>query len=186
MDDVRKYINKRYPRWLDYSEYQCSRAGIDGEGVDVLNEVMCDLLQKPEKLLTSLFERKSKGYTELDYFVLRMIKLNATSLTSPYRYRYRQLPTNENVDYTTIDIEDVFNDDEEDTAGYILDKTRKVREILEELDLSDLALKVFNHRFFMGEPFTGWDGPESRKELYDIYSGVVELIKQHLKGGSLF
>jgi hypothetical protein len=43
---LNKYIEKRYDRWLDYAKYHCSLAGMSSEAIDVLNEVMCMLLQK--------------------------------------------------------------------------------------------------------------------------------------------
>ena len=81
---VNNYITKRYERWLDYSLYHCGLAGISDEATDVLNEVICSLLQKQSKLLDKLLDTKKNGYTELDFFVLKMIKLNASSPTSQY------------------------------------------------------------------------------------------------------
>lgn len=186
MDDVKKYIEKRYDRWLDYSVYHCQRAGIDGEGVDVLNEVLCDLLQKPTEMLLELLNKKSGQYRELDYFVLRMIKLNATSPTSPYRHRYRSVAVDANVDYMRLEIEDMdVDEDEYDSASYILEKTRKVREILDALDLTPRARKIFEHRFLHGEPFTEWDGPEPVKMLYETYTKVTELIKNMVNGTTM-
>lgn len=48
---VNNYITKRYERWLDYSLYHCGLAGISDEATDVLNEVICSLLQKKSRLL---------------------------------------------------------------------------------------------------------------------------------------
>mgnify|MGYP000120361103 CR=1 FL=1 len=72
---VNNYITKRYERWLDYSLYHCGLAGIPDEATDVLNEVICSLLQKKNRLLDKLLETRKNGYTELDFFVLKMIKL---------------------------------------------------------------------------------------------------------------
>lgn len=36
-EEVNNYITKRYSKWLDYSSYQCTRAGIPNESLDVLN-----------------------------------------------------------------------------------------------------------------------------------------------------
>ena len=100
---VNNYITKRYERWLDYSLYHCGLAGIPDEATDVLNEVICSLLQKKNRLLDKLLETRKNGYTELDFFVLKMIKLNASSPTSQYRSRYKPLPADDNVDYTRLD-----------------------------------------------------------------------------------
>ena len=45
---VEKYIGRRYERWLDYAVYHCGLAGIPDEANDVLNEVLCSLLQKDD------------------------------------------------------------------------------------------------------------------------------------------
>lgn len=184
-DEVNKYIEKRYERWLDYSKYHCSCAGIEDEATDVLNEVLCSLLQKPEKQLQSLYERKSGQYTELDYYILRMIKLNATSPTSPYQHKYRPLPVDANVDYSRLDIEDL-PDEDYDRPGDVLEKTNQVREILCRLNLSEKARKVFEWRFFLNEKFRDWPGPETEKELFDLYYKAEKLIKEKLNGKTLF
>lgn len=119
MNEINEYITKRYDRWLDYAEYHCSHAGIPDEANDVLNEVLCSLLAKDQTFITRLLHSKKNGYTELDFFVLRMIKLNACSPTSPYQSRYKGIPTDENVDYSRIELAD---EDEEqfDRAGIFL------------------------------------------------------------------
>ena len=94
---LNKYIEKRYDRWLDYAKYHCSLAGMSSEAIDVLNEVMCMLLQKPLEHLSRLMEAKQGKYTELDWYILQMIKLNVTSDTSPYRHKYKPIPVDENV-----------------------------------------------------------------------------------------
>lgn len=182
---VNNYITKRYERWLDYSLYHCGIAGIPNEAADVLNEVLCSLLQKDIKKLEKLLESKKNGYTELDFFVLRMIKLNATSDTSPYRSKYKSLPVDENIDYTRLDIEDI-SDESEDRKAEILDKLHLVRETFENLDLSTIAARVFEFRFFQDRNFSEWDGPETLKQLYEIYNGVQELIRKKISGESIF
>lgn len=184
-EEINKYIQKRYDRWLDYASYHCSCAGIGDEAIDVLNEVLLDLLQKPEVKLIGLLHKRSEQYTELDYFVLRMIKLNATSPTSPYRHRYKPIPVDANVDYSRLDVEDL-SDEEYDRSADILEKTNQVREILFRLNLSEKARKVFEYRFFHGEMFCDWPGSESEKELFDTYYKVISLIKEKLNGKTLF
>lgn len=60
---VNNYITKRYERWLDYSLYHCGLAGISDEATDVLNEVICSLLQKKSRLLDK-FQQESESVTE--------------------------------------------------------------------------------------------------------------------------
>ena len=182
---VNNYITKRYERWLDYSLYHSGLAGISDEATDVLNEVICSLLQKQSKLLDKLLDTKKNGYTELDFFVLKMIKLNASSPTSQYRSRYKPLPVDDNVDYSRLDIEDI-PDDSVDRNAEILDRLHLVRDTFESLELGDLAAQVFEFHFFQDGNFSEWEGPETLKQLYEIYNGVQELIRKKINGSSLF
>lgn len=182
---IEKYINKRYNRWLDYASYHCGLSGMPDEATDVLNEVLCSLLQKDSAKLEKLLEAKRNGYTELDFFVLRMIKLNATSDTSPYRSKYKPLPADTNVDYSRLDIEDV-PEETSDRNEIILERFHQVRETLEELELSPIAKKVFEYRFFEDSNFSEWPGTESLKQLYEMYNKVQELIRKKIAGESIF
>ena len=182
---VNNYITKRYERWLDYSLYHWGLAGISDEATDVLNEVICSLLQKQSKLLDKLLDTKKNGYTELDFFVLKMIKLNASSPTSQYRSRYKPLPVDDNVDYSRLDIEDIPGDSVDRNAE-ILDRLHLVRDTFESLELGDLAAQVFEFHFFQDGNFSEWEGPETLKQLYEIYNGVQELIRKKIAGESIF
>lgn len=183
--EVNNYIAKRYDRWLDYSKYHCGLAGTPDEANDVLNEVLCALLQKDDKMLCALLSAKKNGYTELDFFVLKMIKLNATSDTSPYRNKYKPVPSDDNIDYSRLEIEDMAEETEDNTS-IVLERMHQVREIFDNLDLSPLARKVFSFHFFQDNNFTEWTGQEPLKRLYEIYNGVQELIRKKINGESIF
>ena len=114
-----------------------------------------------------------------------MIKLNASSPTSQYRSRYKPLPVDDNVDYSRLDIEDI-SDDSEDRNAEILEKLHLVRETFESLDLGTVAARVFEFHFFQDGNFSEWKGPETLKQLYEIYNGVQELIRKKINGNSLF
>jgi hypothetical protein len=181
-DVIYKYIEIRYPRWLDHSEYWCSVKGIQAEAIDIMNEVIVDLLKKNDSKLEALYSKESKDgkYREIDFYVLRMIKLNIYSPTSPYQSRYKSIPTDD-VDFARLRISDYSNEDE-DKPGELLNKFHIVEEALGSLNLSIKAREVFKHRFLMGLPFSQWPGIEDKKELYDIYNKVVEMIKDKING----
>ena len=183
--EINKYIKNRYDRWLDYSNYHCGCAGISGESVDVLNEVLYSLLQKCDEVLDKLYNAKQGQYTELDFYVLRMIKLNATSPTSPYQSKYKSIQTDDNVDYSLLEIED-YCDEEVDRSGYILDRMHQIRDIIEELGFSDKAMAIFEFRFFQDGAFKEWDGDENIKELYDMYSKIVDVVRRKINGELIF
>lgn len=183
--NIDKYISKRYERWLDYASYHCTQTGIPGEAHDVLNEVLCSLLQKDNEKLELLIKAKKNGYTELDFFVLRMIKLNATSETSPYRSKYKSMPVDCNVDYSCLEIEDVQEEDI-DRNELLLQHFRLVREVLDGLGVSAFAKRVFEFRFFEDSNFSDWQGKEPLKLLYGTYNGVLKLIREKIAGQSIF
>lgn len=62
---VNNYITKRYERWLDYSLYHCGLASIPDEATDVLNEVICSLLQKKNKLLDNYLKQEKMAIQSL-------------------------------------------------------------------------------------------------------------------------
>jgi hypothetical protein len=91
MDTIRDYISLRYPNWLDYARYQARVNNFEGWEEDLLNDVVCDLMKKDEAKLLEMLHRQTKKIvngvptTELDKFVLKMLKLNATSTVAPFR-----------------------------------------------------------------------------------------------------
>jgi hypothetical protein len=183
--EITRYIEHRYARWLDYSLFHCTQAGISDEASDVLNEVVLYLLEKNECKLLTLYNTKKGQYRELDFYVLRMIKLNIYSPTSPYQNRYKPIPKEE-VELSCIKLVDFDDDDDDDDKpARIFDQINQVRTIADELNLSDKAKRIFKHRFILGLPLSEWDGPEQKKELYETYNKVVNLIKQKLNGKTL-
>lgn len=196
MHEVNQYINDHYYRWLDHATYHCSRHGMPDEANDVLNEVLAYLLRKDEsKLLKLRFTQAKYGkfadgvpYMEIDIYVLAAIRLNVTSPTSPYQSRYKKYPTAEEMDFSRLEIEDDI-DDGADKPAKILEEMNQVRNAYEDLlslGLPDVYRKVFEWRFFNDRAFIDWPGDEGKKELYDIYNKVKNLIKQKINGEGLF
>ena len=182
---INEYVNKRYDKWLDYAKYHCIVAGMKGEENDVLNEILLSLLQKDEKFLLTLLERKKDNYTELDWFVIKMINRNITSPSSPYKQKRICRNIDRNIDYVKLNIKDE-EDEESDKAGITCERMDKVREVIEELALSPRAKQIFYFRFFCGENFKNWQGGESLVKLYNVYNNVTELVKQKINQKSLF
>jgi|GEM_PF-144914 len=179
---IENYITKRYERWLDYSNYHCELAGMPDEASDVLNEVLCDLLQKDNAKLEKLLQAKKNGYTELDFFVLRMIKLNATSDTSPYRNKYKPcMPVDNDTDCSRLEIEDKSTNVVDNSAILFL-KMQIVRFVFDHLEMPNLNRAVFKYRFFEDRPFSEWNYKEwpqisGCKMLYQTYNETCFLIR---------
>ena len=91
-------------------------------------------------------KKKNDGYRELDFFVLRMIKLNAQSETAPYRAKNKPMPVDRNVDYTRLDIEDKMTD-QIDISGLYLKRFNLIQEIVDRLDLSRFEKDVYYYVF---------------------------------------
>ena len=175
--EIEKYITKRYERWLDYSKFQCTRKGILDEAIDVLNEVLLSLLEKDESKLIEMYRRKKSGYTELDFFILRMINLNVNSPTSPYQNKYKSLPSDDNVDYACLELED-SQEDQIDSAGIILEKMHLIRFIFDRLELSQTELAIFEYKFFEDYIIPELTVFDTQKRLYDTYNYVEDSIKK--------
>ena len=174
MITVAQYINKRYDRWLDYAVYHCAHAGMTDEANDVLNEVLYSVLKKDPSELTRLLSLKKNGYTELDFFVLRMIKLNATSDTSPYRSKYRnKLLYDVNKDYMDVKIidEPYVNID---NPALMVWRTRLIRFIIKHIEVPQFDKAVFEYRFISNEMFSSLD--LNLKALYCCYNRTLDII----------
>lgn len=184
MDEINKYIEKRYNSWLEYSRHQCSCVGMQGEEVDLLNEVMDTLLRKSETKLQGLFAakkiQKDKEYTDLDFFVLRMIKRNCYSETAPYKAKNKPIPR-ANTDLSRIKVADV-SEEETDHAGYVFEKMSEIRKLIESMGFSDKAMAIFEYRFFEDGSVKDWPGTEKPKEIYSIYSRIMKLLKKKING----
>lgn len=185
-DAVNDYIKKRYNRWLDYAKYHCSLAEIPNEAVDVLNEVLLMLLEKNRDIVLRLLNSPRDKYTELDFYVLKMIKLNVTSPTSPYQFKYKSIPIDDKVDFRQLNIIEEPEDEEEDKSSYIRNRFQEIRGILEELNFSEKAVRIFTWRFLAGESFDSWPGPEKKRELYAVYKAVFRAILEKREGNLLF
>lgn len=181
--ELNDYISNRYNRWFDFSKYHCEKAKIPHCAVDILDEVLLSLFEKDENKVLKLYNSKNGDRTELDWYILRAIRLNVYSPTSPFQSKYRPIP-NADVDHKRLNIPDC-QDEEPDKPAILLEKFNQVREIFEQLHLSCHAKRVFEHRFFHDLSFSEWEGPETSKQLYDIYSSVVKLIKKRINGESL-
>lgn len=178
-DPIRDYVTARYGRWLDYSRFHCSQAGIPDESVELLNECLLSVLKKDADYLLNLYKRKRQGYTELDYFVLKTIKLNAHSLSAPYRWKNKPIQRDTDIDFQRLRIIDE-QDEESDRPAEALKQMRLVRYVFNALELSEFERAVFEFRFINGENLSNWTGLESQKKAYSIYRQTSATIQNIL------
>lgn len=186
MTEIEKYINKRYKAWLDYSKFKCGNQGFESESTDVLNSVLIEVLSKDEAFLTDLYQKKKGPYRELDFFILKIIAVYASSDTAPYRAKYRnKLPIDANIeDMSRLDIIDEKNSDG-DTAGQIAIEMSLVRFIFERLDLEEIERFAFEQKFFLGEKTSKSTETYALKNLYMAYNTVESAISTILTSQGL-
>lgn len=85
------YITFRLPNWTDYARHQCKVQHLEGWADDLINEIVIDLLRKPAEKTAGMLARETRKIvngrptTELDKFVLTMIKTNARSHFASFR-----------------------------------------------------------------------------------------------------
>lgn len=181
-ETIRKYISVRYEHWLDYSKYKCSKQNMEGQENDVLDDVLLNVLQKDEQQLIGLYTRKKvqKGveYSELDFFILRMLDLNITSETSPYRHKNKSIPAARDVRIERLKIPDIEYF-ETDRPAEILKQTELIRKVFNRLRLTSFEYAVFEHRFFLHESLQEMEWHESirlKSQIYNEVLGVVQTL----------
>ncbi len=179
LEDVKKYISTRYQRYLDYADYHASLAGLDQQGPDVLHEVVISILEKDEKEMTDLLHRKkiSQGLREIDFYILRMIKLNCHSKTSPYRYRYRFPVQDGNLSTEDLKEKPVEHYDHMDSEDLTCARYEMIREILDSMDIfTEDEKEIFRWKFFLENTWRQWEGGHSKELLQRTYKAILAAI----------
>lgn len=165
MEDREKldgYISKAYDRWVDYAKCHVRISKLQIAPEEVVNDVLCVLLERDAEKMERLMNISGNGGTELDFFVMRVIKINIYSPRS--HVRYRRGP------YFSASLDSqahVMEPDNDPNEVHNL-----VGQILFEMKLSAREREIFAWKFFDGIPLSKWPGVESRGELYDIYNRI--------------
>lgn len=168
---VNDYIASRYNNWMDYAKYHCEQAGITDQYTDILNEVYLMLADKGDEFVFKLYNSKKNQLRELDYYVLRMIKLNIQSPTSPYQAKYNKQKKDQN-----ITIESVHIADEED----IDDETiflQQIEHIYSKINFNKFENSVYNHIINEKRAVKDWEGEESHHIVYAAFRMIKNVIR---------
>lgn len=192
--EVENYLSTRYKRFLEYAHYHAALAKLDQQGGDVLNEVLLNVLGKDPGLLDKLYGKKGKGgYREIDFYILRMVKLNCHSTTSPYRFKYKGLARDDNAGMPGLDDNDdegagAYHEDQEiqyaveepyqgpDRTELICNQMQLVRDVLFLLPVPEREKEIFRWRFFMENTWGEWRGKEKAKQLRETFKRVERLV----------
>lgn len=180
VEAIKMYVASRYPRFMDYARYHAEHAKIADEAGDVLNEVLLSLFSKDFEFLAKLYSTRRNGYTDLDFYVLNMLKINCYSMTSPYRNKNKPIPTAD-VDYQKLKIIDEPYE-EIDQPAITLKQFRLVRYIFERLELTELERRVFHHGFILNNPaseFTELAKNSFYKNFNIVLHSIHEILYYH-------
>ena len=184
--ELDQYITIRYPRWLDYAAFHATLARFPDLSVDVLHTVLLNICEKPEDKLLSLYQRKKEGYTELDYYILKMIKLNCHSKTSPFRFRFfERVPVDLNVDpwqdFHCLNTKDLEYNLEDDlfANGYLSD-LRLLRLAIERSDLLPLEKELINWKLLNSENIKSYPH-SSESSLYGSFNRGRQKVTETFK-----
>lgn len=72
---VFSYIEDHYKRWMDFAAYHCSRAGKGADLYQLMSDIQNEVLSLKTGTIARLIHTVSANFTELDFFVLRSIKV---------------------------------------------------------------------------------------------------------------
>jgi len=184
---LNEHITNTYRDWLDYARFHVKLASKGDQAEDILNEVIVDILSsKDESFLVDLLGKKiqdnkrDKEYTELDIYFLKAIKRNCHSPTSPWQHKTRDVPKDCNVNPWDLEIVDQ-EESESDPTLVRLEKYRRAREILDQLDIPEREKKIFSWKFFEDNPLTRWPGPESYSVARSIFLKIKRKMANKIK-----
>lgn len=175
---IDNYITKAYERWLDYARFQCTRAGLQGQEVDVLNEVIIDIYEKKDiEFLENLLDQVKGEYTGLDAYVLRVIFRYAHMERANYRWKYCRTNIDSNNDLNSLaeHSEEDYDPTEQEDTKELIDPIQ-LNEIVMRSELSDFAKELFNWKINKRRKLKDWKGSETEKEVYHTYSKMIEYL----------
>jgi len=177
-NEINDYINKSYNRLMEYAIFHAKQAGFEHLAGDLLNEVLEAVLEKEEPFLLNLLTQKKQGYTGFDFYILNLIKRNATSKTSPFRYKEEKQKIDANADYRKLIIYDSPIDEFKNAEQ--LRKTKLIEEVALEVIETDTDLELFTRRFYNREDFKSMEKPLNMKwrKLNLRYNHILKNISQ--------
>lgn len=156
--EIKNYFTERYPRWLEYANYHADTNGMPGEGEELLNECLSQLLAKyTDEDIERMYHNRGRGgkenkYRGLDYNLLKIIKLNAKMPQAPYRWKYHQNR------FRGVFFEEFTGDErkeqpdkdppEQDPFPLLSMRNEQVREFIQSGLLSPEEIQGFSHYFY--------------------------------------
>lgn len=175
---LRGYVSQAYGNWVEYARLQVRLAGQQIDPSEVVDDVVCSLWGSDLQALERMVRARANGRTELDCYMMRVIKISVISCRSRFRYQRGQAVTSR--------MEDSHRQLAEPASDFdTLSAYKEVRDVFETLTLSDRARDIFEWRFFEGKPFSEWQGPESQKTLYETFNRIFRDIAARIQAKGL-
>ena len=173
-NNLDNFITTHYPQWVEYATYHVRYSRLPIDPAEVVNDVLCTLLERDVSKLEHLMNARNKDGTELDFFVIRIIKISIHSPRSPFRYQRGQ--------HCTDRLEDSIRTLPAPTPDFNQeDAYMQVRQVFDTLQVSELSKRIFAWRFFEGKTFAEWPGPESPKFIYDTFNRILLIISAKIR-----
>ena len=74
LPELEPYIARYYDRWLNYSQYICTRWNIRREAYDIMADVLVEFCSKPDEFLFDLLTCEQQGGHKLLNCVIKAIR----------------------------------------------------------------------------------------------------------------
>lgn len=196
-DIINKYISETYSRLLDNCIFLCSKVYfMHGLEYDLLNDSLADFPDRVERddnfreKVEGMLSRKNKNneFSELDNYILSIIKMNVYSKTARFRQKYglevQEPGTYIDVDFQRLNIIDE-RDDNLEREQELQEKERRFKEACDIYGLSQRAQDIFRWKFIDRNPLSDYPYNGNKRKVYDIYNKTLQLVKDKIAGSLL-
>jgi hypothetical protein len=77
LPELEPYIARYYDKWLNYSQYICTRLGIRREAYDIMADVLVEFCCKSDESLSDLLAYEQRGECKLLMCIIKAIRFRA-------------------------------------------------------------------------------------------------------------
>lgn len=172
--NLNEYITEAYARWVEYAYFHVRQTGLQINPSEVVNDILCSFLERDTSKLERMVNTPANGATELDFFILRFIKISIHFPHSSFRYQRGQ-------HCTTSLSEDLLNMPDETTSNDKDEIHLMIWNALGEIEASITAKQIFIWKFFDGNSLSQWPGRENKKFVYRSYHDVLIAVIRQIK-----
>lgn len=116
------YFAKYYDRWLNYSQYICTRLGIRREAYDIMADVLVEFCCKSDDALADLLACEKRGECKLFFSVRKAIFFRASTFA-----RFKKRPIN-SLEKHLSRLTDFMGDNSDDIPNEIREAEAKFRD----------------------------------------------------------